>query len=171
MKLQILVNHFHEPFDILKRLLDSIDTQTDIDEHNVEVLICTDGEELRFAESDFIDFMTPIRYFVMPHRGICMTRNVLLDLSDADYVMFCDCDDMFSSADGLKKLIDAAMRNDADIVGSDYEIEQNRDGEFMYSTCSRDIKRVHGKIFRRDYLIEQNIRYPDEMPFSGDMYF
>ena len=171
MRLQILINHHKEPIEIIRRLLDSIDRQTGIDGRGIEILICTDGEEYRLHDNAFAGLKTMIRYFVMPHRGVCATRNTLLDLSDADYLMFCDCDDMFSGTDGLKKLIDAALRNDADIVGSDYDIEHNIDGELVHCPCRRDIKRVHGKIFRRDYLIEQNIRYPDEMLFSGDMYF
>ena len=35
----------------------------------------------------------------------------------------------------------------------------------------KDTLRVHGKIFKRSYLIENNIRFPDEMETSGDMMF
>ena len=171
MRLQVLVNHYKEPFEIIRRLLDSIDEQTGIDGHSVEILVCTDGEEYAFTDSDFVDFKTPIRYFVMPHRGVCMTRNMLLDLSDAEYLMFCDCDDMFSKTDGLKKLIEAAEQTGANVVGSDYSIEHMIRGELVCRPCVKNITRVHGKIFRRSYLIEQDIRYPDEMTFSGDMYF
>ena len=35
----------------------------------------------------------------------------------------------------------------------------------------KDVLRVHGKLFRRQYLINNNIRFPDSMEFSGDMMF
>lgn len=35
----------------------------------------------------------------------------------------------------------------------------------------KDTLRVHGKIFKRDFLIKNNIYFPDEMEISGDMSF
>ena len=85
--------------------------------------------------------------------------------------MFCDCDDMFSESDGLRKLLECAEQSRADIIGSDYSIELKRGNDFVYRTAHQNTTRVHGKIFKRQYLIERNIRFPDEMEFSGDMYF
>ena len=34
-----------------------------------------------------------------------------------------------------------------------------------------DTLRVHGKIFKRQFLIDNEIRYPDEMEVSGDMMY
>lgn len=171
MKLQILINHWREPAGILERLLRSIEEQRLCDGDEVEILICTDGEEYRLQERMFARFGMPIRYTVREHRGVCATRNTLLDLSDADYVMFCDCDDMFSRKDGLRILMMRARESGADIVGTCYDLETMGENGPRYTRLRRDIKRVHGKIFRLDYLRREHIRFPDEMAFAGDMYF
>jgi len=35
----------------------------------------------------------------------------------------------------------------------------------------KDAIRVHGKVFNRQYLIDNKIRFPDELEYSGDMMF
>lgn len=171
MTLQILINNYKESPEIIGRLLNSINEQIGISEHRIEALVCTDGYEYELDQSAFSGYTFPIQYFVMPHRGICATRNTLLDKSNADYLMFCDCDDMFSKSDGLQKLLTCAEETSADIIGSDYDIESKSEDGFSYKVCHHCTLRLHGKIFKRSYLIDQNIRFPDEMPFSGDMYF
>lgn len=171
MTLQILVNHYREPLEIVWRLLHSIEQQIGIAEHSIEILICTDGYEYELTDSAFDKCRFPIRYFIRPHSGVCKTRNALLDASTADYLMFCDCDDMFSKSDGLHKLLGCAMETDANIVGSDYDVEFKNDDDFVYRISHQNVSRVHGKIFKHTYLLRENLRFPDEMEFSGDMYF
>lgn len=171
MKLQILVNHYQEPTVILDRLLNSIDEQCFTNEHSVEVLVCTDGIDEAIKKERFERFRVPIIYFNKEHSGVCATRNTLLDLSNAEYVMFCDCDDQFSKPDGIQKLLNTATSTKADIIGSTYEAELTSESGFRYVKINRDEIRVHGKIFKREYLLKESIRFPDEMTFSGDMYF
>lgn len=171
MKLQILINHYQESLEIVWRQLRSIEEQCLPDETSLEILICTDGYETELTGTNFENCRVPVRYFVRPHYGVCRTRNELLDLSDADYLMFCDCDDMFSKPDGLQKLLVCALQTKADVIGSDYDIELKRNDDFVYRTAHQNVSRLHGKIFKREYLLREQIRYPDEMTFSGDMYF
>lgn len=171
MTLDILVNHYREPFEIVARFLDSVEGQEFLVGDTIRVMVYTDGYEYKLDEALFAKYSVPVSYYVGNHIGVCATRNKLLDLSDADYVMFADCDDMFSESYGLSRLLTAAHETGADIIGSDYDVEQKTDAGFLYTPCKKNITRVHGKIFRRQYIIEKRIRYPDEMPFSGDMYF
>lgn len=171
MKLQILINHYQEPLEVLERLLFSIMKQKISEKDSVEVLICTDGYENEIQDHFFNQYRYPVRYYVKPHYGVCKTRNSLLDVAVADYVMFCDTDDVFSDSYGLHKLIEAAKETDSDIIGSDYDCEVLSDNDFLYVKMHKDMIRVHGKIFKRSYLIREGLHFPDEMEFSGDMYF
>ena len=166
--LQILVNHYNESRETVRRFLDSLDNQTGAE---FEVLLCSDGGEVRLETEDLAGYSFPLSYAYKPHTGVCNTRNVLMDRATADYIMFCDVDDVFSRADGLKSLLDAAEETRADVIGSPYECELVRDGKAKYVTMEQDVIRVHGKILRREYLTENNIRFPDEMEISGDMMF
>ena len=157
--LQSLVNHYNEDRDTVREFLSSLGRQTEVE---FEVLLLSDGG-VRLSDDDLMGFDFPIAYAYKPHTGVCNTRNVLLDKSSADWVMFCDVDDMFH-ADGLRSL----MGRDADVVGSTYLSEwPNGDTKPM----EKDTIRLHGKVFRRQYLIDNDIRFPDEMETSGDMAF
>lgn len=170
MTLQILINHYNEEPAILGRLLKSIEEQ-DFDKNKYEVLIASDGDTHKLSWDFLAQFPFIIKYYVLPHRGVCATRNFLLGESFADYVMFCDADDMFSKSNGLSLLIEAAYKSCADIVGSRYQAETKNGNIFVYSDYVKDIIRVHGKIFRLQYLREENLYYPDEMIQAGDMCF
>lgn len=168
MKLQILVNHFNEGLDIVKRFLDSVELQKN---SQFEVLICSDGGKIRIPLNSFEGYSFPIKYCYSDHKGVCGIRNFLLDSSDADYIMFCDIDDCFYKSDGIYSLMSTAEKTNADVVASPYDAEFFKNNKYEYTTLNKDIIRVHGKIFRRDYIVNNNIRYPDEIQTSGDMMF
>lgn len=167
MKLQVLVNHYKESESIISRFLSSLEMQKGVD---FDVIIYTDGGT-KISDNFLEQFNLSITYKYLPHTGVCHTRNQLLDASDADYIMFCDIDDCFSSSDGLLILSSIAEKTKADIIGSPYLVEQLENDRYTYDVYEKDIIRVHGKIFKRQYLIDNNIRFPDELYSSGDMKF
>jgi len=167
MRLQILVNHYKEPSITVSRLLASIARQSCVDPSDYEVLVYSDGTELY----DGVVERFGVRYRSLPHRGVCATRNALMDDADAEYLVFCDADDYFHSSLGLWRILKAIDDLGCDVIGSPYEKELIRDGRPTYEPMRRDTIRVHGKAFKRSFLVENDIRFPDEMEFSGDMYF
>lgn len=167
MRLQLLVNHYNEPDSLVQRFLHSVEMQEVA--NDFEVLIYSDGTELSPALLGGYSF--PIRYKSLPHRGVCATRNALLDDATADYLMFCDIDDCFHSTLGLYRVLKAIDDLGSDVIASPFDAEVFINGKPFYHKEELDTIRVHGKAFRRGYLIENDIRFPDEMEFSGDMYF
>jgi glycosyltransferase involved in cell wall biosynthesis len=161
-RLQVLVNHYNEDRTVVRRLLSSLMLQTDVD---FEVLIMSDGGDVRLGEDALSGYPFAIRYAYAPHSGVCHTRNVLLDSSDAEYLMFCDADDCFSG-DGLRLLVEAAEGGD---VACAPFLSELPDGSTKPVT--NDTLHLHAKVFRRQYLIDNDIRFPDEMEYSGDMAF
>ena len=111
MKLQILVPHYHETAEEMRPLLDSIALQQNVDFDEIGVIICHDGEEipdLDIAEAwDTADvsalppYPFEIRQIRQEHKGVSAARNACLDAATAEYVMFCDADDMFYNACGM----------------------------------------------------------------------
>ena len=102
MKLQILVPHYNEPFEIVKPLLDSIAIQQNVDlENEVGVIICNDGDKNIINEENLKGYPFKIDYYICEHRGVSATRNSCLDKATSDYIMFCDCDDMFANVCAL----------------------------------------------------------------------
>lgn len=165
--LQVLVNHYMEDEAIVGRFLRSLERQQGVE---FSVLFCTDGGT-RLSDSFFSQFNLKLEYVYLPHSGVCHTRNVLMDMSDADYIMFCDVDDCFVADDGLLSLMSIMDETSANIVGSPYLYEMMINGYYKYDTLEKDIIRLHGKLFRKQYLVDNNIRFPDELETSGDMAF
>lgn len=168
MKLQILVNHFKESEDIIDRFFNSLKMQKGVD---FQVLLCSDGGGVRLSRDFLLKYGLNIKYLYLPHGGMCRTRNVLLDSSEAEYIMFCDIDDCFFKDDGLYSLLKAADESNADFISSIYKAEYLVNNEYKYAEHDDYTIRLHGKLFRRRYLIENSIRFPDELETTGDMYF
>ena len=167
MTIEILVNHYREDEPTVERFLSSLAMQRGVE---FRVMLCSDGG-VRLNPALFEKFSFELDYQYLPHTGVCHTRNVMLDKATADYLMFCDVDDCFSSPYGLASLMQAAEKTHADVIGSPYQCERLVNGEYEYATYKKDTIRVHGKIFRREYLTENHIRFPDELETSGDMSF
>lgn len=169
MSLQILVNRYNEPEYIVARFLESIAMQ--IQACDFEVVIGDDGSDVPLSASitEWYPFTRIIEY---PHRGVCATRNALLDQSTADYLMFCDIDDTFTSTIGLNA-VSNAMATKCDVFTSTFLIEsRDKDGNFRdFVRMHEDVYFIHGKAFRREYLIENGIRWADEMVTNGDEVF
>ncbi len=171
MKFDILVNHYFEPVCILERLLESIEKQEDIDKNSFQVIIYDDGGACPINKKIFDKYSYNITYAILNHGGVCKTRNALLNDSKADYVMFCDSDDCFIKANGLALIFKAIEDVHPNVIGSPYYVENKINDKYSYSILERDNLRVHGKAFKRDFLVSNNIAFPNELEYSGDMYF
>ena len=172
MKLQFLVPQYNETDDIIKPLLDSIAIQQNISFNDIGVIICNDGSNIFLTDSFLQSYPYKIEYYKEPHRGVSGTRNACLDYSTADYVMFCDADDMFYNACGLWILF-REMDIGFDSLTSVF-IEETRNPMTKleeYINHEQDSTFVHGKVHRRRYLLEQQIRWNDNLTIHEDSYF
>jgi glycosyltransferase involved in cell wall biosynthesis len=171
-RFNILIPQYNETEKDISNLLDSIEIQQNIDFNEIGVIICNDGSDILLSDDFLKSYQFDIQYFKEQHKGVSATRNFLLDKSDAEYVMFCDADDMFYNACGLWILFREFDCGDFDTLFSVF-IEETRDidGNVIYITHDFDNAFVHGKIHRRQYLIDNNIRFNDSLTIHEDSYF
>ena len=186
MQLQFLIPQYEETDQIVKPILDSIAIQQNVDFSEIGVIICNDGSNVFLSENLLNNYPFEIEYHKEPHRGVSSTRNTALDYATADYVMFCDADDMFYSVCGLWMLF-KEMEIGFDSLVSCF-IEETRvsedvslniqagqpamkKGDVLYINHDMDSTFVHGKVHRRQYLIEQNIRFNDSLTIHEDSFF
>ena len=101
MKLQILIPQYKETDEVVKPLLDSIALQQSVDFNEIGVIICNDGSDVFLSEELLNSYPFEVQYHKCKHKGVSATRNACLDKANADYVMFCDADDMFMNVCGL----------------------------------------------------------------------
>lgn len=173
MKLQILVPQYTEDEGIIKPLLDSIELQQSVDLANeVGAIIVNDGSDVHLS-IEFLDrYSFPIEYHLHEHKGVSATRNACLDYATADYVMFCDADDLFYNACGLW-IIFREIEKGFDSMVSVFteEVKSRETGEIKYLNHEHDSVFVHGKVHKRQYLIDKNIRWNEDLTIHEDSYF
>ena len=174
MKLQILVPQYKETEDVLKPLLDSIMIQQSVDFNEIGVIICNDGSDVHLSEEFLNSYPFKIEYYLCEHRGVSATRNACLDRAKADYVMFCDADDMFFNVCGLYIIFREIDNGGFDSMTSVFTEEtrnpENKD-EVLYINREMDSTFVHGKVHRLKYLKNNNIRWNDSLTIHEDSYF
>ena len=171
MKLQLLIPQYKETDSDIKILLDSIAVQQTVDFNELGVIITNDGSDIKLSDSLLNSYPFRIEYYQNEHKGVSATRNYCLDKATADYVMFCDADDMFYNACGLW-IIFNEINIGFDVLVT-YFTEQVRlpDKSFTYIDHHMDATFVHGKVFNRKFLEEFNIRWNESYTIHEDSYF
>lgn len=170
MKLQLLVPQYKETEDIIRPLLDSLRIQQGIDLNEIGVIIVNDGTDVILSDEFLAQYPFEILYYTNKHEGVSATRNICLAAARADYIMFCDADDMFLSNCGLY-LIFQAMENEFDILISTFSEESYKNGKYSYINHENDATFVHGKVYRRQFLIDNQIAWNPRLTIHEDSYF
>lgn len=174
--LDILVPQYQETQDIVKMLLDSIAVQQGIDFDDIGVIIVNDGSigTDGYLPASFLrQYPYHIEYHTHKHKGVSATRNACLDYSTAEYVMFCDADDCFISGVGLYRLLGEIEAEHPDSIFSMF-YEENRDpktNKAIFIKHEMDSTFVHGKVHRRQFLVDENIRWNENLMVHEDSYF
>ncbi len=174
MILQILIPHYDEPYETIRPLLTSIALQQGIDFAELGVIICNDGDDVIFDRDALKKYPFDIQYIVQEHRGVSATRQTCLDLATADFMMFCDTDDMFTSLTAIHDIIDAIFEADYNMIDSTFVQENKADRAGItadFQPIRYDQSFIHGKIFRRSYLQAKNIRWNPAFTIQEDEYF
>ena len=172
MKLQFLIPQYKETNETIKPLLDSIAIQQSIDMKEIGAIICNDGSDTFLSEDFLSSYPFKIEYYKEPHRGVSATRNACLDHATADYVMFCDADDMFYNACGLWIIFREINVGFDSLISAFTEETRTPDTkDIIYINHDMDSTFVHGKIHSRKYLLDKQIRFNDKLTIHEDSYF
>ena len=171
-KIQFLVPQYKENEETISFLLDSLESQIHVDKKDIGVIICSDGGEY-ILNQEFLDkYSYDIQYVICEHRGVSATRNSALILSDAEYVMFCDADDGFVSNIGVYSVVRCLDQNpDSEMLSCKIFVEDNADGVPIFSIGDHNNTFVHGKVFRREYLIEHELFFDERLKIHEDSFF
>ena len=174
MILQILVPQYKETERDIEKLLESIELQRNIDFNDIGVIIVNDGTDVILDPSFLNKFKFKIKYIRGEHKGVSAARNTALKEATADYIMFCDADDMFYHPLALQLIIREVTQKSPDCIYSTFieEIPDNKNpGKFIYNARQQAFVFVHGKVYRRQFLLEKNIWWDEELTLHEDGYF
>lgn len=143
-----------------------------IDFDNVGVILVNDGEENALPDECFDGYPFEVCQMSIPKGGVSRARNAGLDASTADWVMFCDFDDSFMNVYGLYLIFCAMAEDKYDTIWSHF-VEETLDSEqkIVLVQHDRDWVFIHGKIHRRQYLVDNNIRFNEKLTIHEDCFF
>lgn len=179
-KLEILIPQYKEDESVVKKLLNSIALQQGVDlKKDVGIIIVNDGTDVILSDGFLKSYDLDITYLKNEkNMGISYTRNKAFDASTAEYVMFCDDDDMFCSSTAFNTIfkymnkLDEFGRLGFDVLVPWFKEEiLDENGNTIYITHKKDITFNHGKVYNRFYLESNNIRFSTEVTFHEDVYF
>lgn len=134
-----------------------------------ELILIDDGSKDRIPEiidkvkEDYPDIVTVIH---KENGGQSIARNMGLDCAKGEYIVFWDSDD-YADADYLERLYTAAKENNSDsVISGSHEVDENGNVHTNISyPVDQDPNYVgrrlspHGKIYRKAFLDEYNIRF------------
>ena len=173
--LDIIITHWREPWDVGRKMFEMLRMQRGVDPEKWGVILVQDGPDSGLDMARMMREYPFIRETIeLPAGGVSAARNAGLDESQAEWVMFCDFDDCFYTIDSLMVVI-SCLEGAGDrgtLIWSDLWIEgRTEDGEWAKKLSKWNTVFVHGKIYRREMLKQNGIRFDEELTYSEDAMF
>ena len=167
--LDLIVPHADEDWTVCRKFFDMLRVQLAADLSRVRVIVVHDGGEPWPEDLVRIPGLD-VEQLRIPKGGVSCARNMGLRVSDAEWVMFCDCDDMFASVWALHCILDALGRPEAgrdDLLWMPFYAE---------TAAGRDLVGlnwifVHGKLYRREWLLREGITFWSALYYGEDSAF
>lgn len=172
--LSIIIPRYKETEIELFPLLSSISIQVGINFAEIEVIISNDGGWDQKLDEDFFHiFPMEIRQVhLSENKGPGVARQNGIDNALGEYVMCCDADDCLHNVGVLGAFFQEIAANKPDIIQSSWLEEIiDQEGHVNYYTKEIENTWMFGKMFRKAFLMENGIRFHDELRYHEDSYF
>ena len=167
--LDLYITHWTEPWEVGRPAFQMLGLQRGVNWDEIRVTVVHDGVPAFWAEY-FEGLPFAVQQVCIPHGGPSGARNWGIDHGEAEWIKWCDFDDLFYGVYSLRRLMDAIHRAENfdllwfEMVGEDLEGVQRLWKE-------RDPVVIHGKAFRRSFLREHGIRFNPELTWCEDSAF
>lgn len=168
MLLDLFITHWTEPWEVGKKNFDMLALQRLVDWSEVRITLVHDGTEA-FPTEYFDGYPFKVKQVMIPHGGIAKARNWCIDHSTATWIKWNDFDDMFANAYSLVNLT-AALKGSQAFDMLWFEFCMEADGQRVKRDW-RDPVLIHGKAFRREFLLEKKLRFPEFLTWCEDSAF
>ena len=140
----------------LHRCIDSILAQTFAD---FELLLVNDGSTDssgaicdEYAQKD-----NRVRVFHKENTGVSATRNLGIDNSKGEYLIFIDSDDYWIDNNSLEQLYLTAIQHDLDIVRGEYKAVDENGEDLFVRPISKSKEKVSYKVIDNETFLEDII--------------
>ena len=169
MLLDLIITHWTEPWEIVRKGFMMLSLQRGVDWDKIKIEVIHDGSEC--WPDEYFDFCPfKVHQTSISHRGIAGVRNYGIDHSEAEWIKFNDCDDMFNGIYALKTIMNKLEAADKyDMLWFDLYSESL--DNIVSINKKRDLIFTHGKVFRRSFLNDRHLRFNEELTWCEDSAF
>ena len=170
--LDIIITHYQEPWEVCKKQFWMLEMQRRVDWSQIRVAVINDGGH-RLPEFKLAELSFPVTQIDIPHGGISAARNAGIEQLDGEWLMFCDCDDCFANIYALEDIQNVLKPAEGKYVmmwSPCYE-EDSVNGHIALIQPHKTFVFCHGKVYNRQFLKEQGIRFRTDLPMNEDSCF
>ena len=167
MLLDLFITHWNEPWEIGEKGFRMLGMQRLVNWDDIRITLVHDGTE-KFPDEYFRDIPCGVKQVVIPPGGIAAVRNWCIDNSDATWIKWNDFDAMFANVYSLQDMMYVLDNDEFDLLWFDVmaEVEGHK-----YLKDKRDPVVIHGKVFRRSFLLDNQIRFNESLTWCEDSAF
>ncbi|MBO4793613.1 MAG: glycosyltransferase family 2 protein [Deltaproteobacteria bacterium] len=170
--LDLIVPHYTEPWPVIEKFFAMLSLQRGVDFSQIRVTVVNDGEDHHILDEHFRGAPYPLRQIDIPHAGVSAARNTGLRAATAEWVMFCDCDDMLSNPYSLWHFLHVLPAPKFDMLWAELLVEDTREGVFaLHTRKEQNCVFTHAKLYRRSFLLENECFFPEDLTFNEDSAF
>lgn len=165
MILSFIVPIFNTKAVFLEKCIDSLTRQTCT--FNYEIILVNDGS----TETETIDFLSrchnpKLNILYKKNGGVSNSRNKGLELAKGKYISFVDADDFLEL--NFLESIENDLNNDLDVIYLNNDLLINN--KIKHKNIN-NLNVVWAKIFKKDFLIKNNINFDENISFCEDFIF
>lgn len=167
MLLDLFITHYNEPWEVGRKMFQMLACQQEVDWDKVRITMVHDGTEAFPAEC-FSGLPFNVKQVTIHHCGIAGVRNWCIRHSNAEWIKWCDFDDMFFNAYSLQQIMNVLNTDKYDMLWFDLLCN---DMKRIYLRTERNPVFVHDKVFRRRFLIDHEITFNEDLIWCEDSAF
>lgn len=172
--LSIIIPSYNEKEKDIFPLLSSINNQVNLNLKTIEVIVVRDGTELLDLSqlSNFFNF-TIQQFQSSENVGPGLARQLGLNNAIGKYIMFCDADDILQNAGILSAMLYEVEKSDLDILKTAWLEESfiQESQQYIYTRHNQENTWMHGKMFKHQFLIDNDIQFHPNLRVHEDTYF
>jgi glycosyltransferase involved in cell wall biosynthesis len=156
--------------DTLVSALHSVAMQSIINETEIVIVNDFDGVDYSDILSKFDNLN--IKYVTNPRNlGCAGARNTGIREASNSIICFIDSDDQFISSLSLEIMYNRIIAEKADVLVSVFESEMRFADGVAIKQMKNAVTWTHGKLYRRQYLLDNNIFFDERLRINEDCLF
>lgn len=154
--LQIIIPAYNSR-DTIDKTLSSIAVQRT--DYKYKVVIVNDNSDYNYSQyvERYSKYFDLDEIILDKNVGPALARQIGIEKTKSKYIMFIDSDDYLFSSVSLNDLVYTIITEDLDFVISDFIYQR----ENKIRVESKNLKFLHGKIYKRSFIEKNNITFND----------